>query len=98
MHPTRVNRRVSENGKWSAFGSNSYSKEELVAELGAAFLCAEAGILSRTVDNSVAYIQGWIERLKSDSRLIIEASSKAQHATEFILSKLQTGPPAETQN
>jgi antirestriction protein ArdC len=53
------------------FGSESYSREELIAEMGAAMLCGVAGIEQATVANSVAYLKSWIARLKADSRLAV---------------------------
>jgi antirestriction protein ArdC len=70
----------------SPFGSEDYSKEELVAEMGAAMLCGAAGIESRTLGNSAAYLQTWINKLKSDARLIVSAASQAQKAADYILS------------
>ncbi|BBA70613.1 ArdC family protein [Geobacter sulfurreducens] len=69
------------------FGSHEYSKEELIAEMTAAFLCAEAGIVQATIDNSAAYIGGWLKALKSkdNKALVIHAASQAQKATDFIL-------------
>ena len=67
------------------FGSDSYSREELVAEMGAAFLCGHAGIENYVVDNSAAYINSWLERLNNDSRLVITAGSQAQKAADYIL-------------
>lgn len=82
-HATRLNRF---NGSVrSRFGSDDYGMEELIAEMGSAFLCAEAGIIDRTIENSASYLQGWIEAIKQDSRLILIASSSARKATEFIL-------------
>ncbi len=69
------------------FGSTNYSKEELVAEMGAAFLCGVAGIANETVDNSAAYIQSWLTKLKNDTRLIILAAAQAQKAADYILGK-----------
>jgi antirestriction protein ArdC len=71
------------------FGSESYSKEELVAEMGSAMLAGIAGISRATLSNSASYLQAWISRLKSDSRLIISAASHAQKAADYILGKLQ---------
>ncbi len=65
-------------------GSANYSREELVAEMGSAFLCAEAGIES-TLDNSAAYLKGWLEAMKGDTRMIVMAASAAQRAANFIL-------------
>jgi antirestriction protein ArdC len=78
-----------------SFGSESYSREELVAEMGAAMLCGFTGIENRTIENSAAYLRTWIERLKSDSRLIVTAASAAQKAADYILGKIQTESEAE---
>jgi antirestriction protein ArdC len=82
-HPSRLARAALDSP--SPFGSPDYSREELVAEFGAAFLCAHAGILPRTVDNSAAYIQGWLSVLKGDKRLLPVAAAQAQRAVDFIL-------------
>lgn len=68
-----------------AFGSKAYSKEELIAEMGAAFLCGHAGISPATIDDSAAYLQSWIRALKGDSKLVIQAASQAQKAAEYLL-------------
>ena len=67
------------------FGSPNYSKEELVAEMGAAFLCGVAGIENRTVDTSAAYIKGWLKKLKDDPKMVVQAASQAQRAADYIL-------------
>jgi antirestriction protein ArdC len=66
------------------FGSETYSKEELVAEFGAAYLCAHAGI-EATINNSAAYINGWLRKLQSDPKLAILAASQGQKAADYIL-------------
>jgi antirestriction protein ArdC len=66
------------------FGSESYSLEELVAEIGSAFLCSKAGIESVT-ENTKAYIQSWIAALRNDPRMIVYAAGKAQRAVDRIL-------------
>jgi antirestriction protein ArdC len=71
----------------AAFGSENYSKEELIAEMGSAFLCAEAGIENRTIDNSAAYIGNWLERLRDDKRLVVLAAGAAQKACDYILKR-----------
>lgn len=88
-HRSRLNR-FEENATDHQFGSESYSKEELVAEMGAAMLAGIAGISQATLSNSASYLQTWISRLKSDSRLIISAASHAQKAADYILGKTQT--------
>ena len=67
------------------FGSTNYSKEELVAEMAAAFLCGETGIENQTIDNSAAYISGWLKRLHKDDKLVIFAAAQAQKAADYIL-------------
>jgi antirestriction protein ArdC len=70
------------------FGSERYSKEELVAELGASFLCNEAGILDAVrFKNAAGYIQGWLEKLQDDPSLIVSAASQAQKASDLILGR-----------
>jgi antirestriction protein ArdC len=84
-HPSRVGREgIMEH---NPFGSEQYSKEELVAEMGAAMLCGVAGIESQTLNNSAAYLQPWISRLRSDSRLIVSAASQAQKAADYVLAR-----------
>ena len=68
------------------FGSESYSKEELVAELTAAFLCAHAGI-DNTLEHSASYLQGWLKRLREDRKLIVIAAASAQKAADYILGR-----------
>lgn len=68
----------------AAFGSPDYSKEELVAEMGSAFLCAAAGISPPTIEQSAAYIDGWTRSLKGDKRLVIQAAGAGQRAADHI--------------
>ena len=70
------------------FGSTNYSKEELVAEMSAAFLCGATGIENTTIDNSAAYIKGWLKKLRKDEKLVIHAAAQAQKASDYILGKL----------
>ncbi|MDE2102165.1 MAG: DUF1738 domain-containing protein [Patescibacteria group bacterium] len=71
----------------NGYGSDPYCKEELVAELGSAFLCGQAGIVERTIDNSATYIENWLKRLKDDRTLIVYAAAQAQKAADFILDR-----------
>ena len=73
----------------TGFGSDPYCKEELIAELGSAFLCGQAGIVERTIDNSAAYLEGWLKQLKQDRTLIVYAAAQAQKAADFILGRNQ---------
>ena len=84
VHSTGHSSRLNRLSDTAFFGSEQYSKEELVAELGAAFLCAEAGI-SNEETQSASYINEWLKVLKSDRRLIVSASSQAQKACSLIL-------------
>jgi antirestriction protein ArdC len=86
-HASRLGRFETASVDQHLFGSESYSKEELVAELGASMLCGVAGIERSTLENSAAYLAAWIKRLKDDSRLIVSAASHAQKAADFILGK-----------
>lgn len=68
--------------------SEDYSKEELTAEMSAAFLCAESGIANdATLHNSVAYIQSWLRSLKNDRQMVITAAQRAQRAADYILDR-----------
>lgn len=66
------------------FGSTNFSKEELVAEMGAAYLCGYADIGNATVDQSASYIKHWLSRLKNDKHLVVHAASQAQRAVDHI--------------
>lgn len=66
------------------FGSETYGKEELVAELTSAFLCAEIGLDNSLVENAASYIGGWLEVLKSDPKAIVAASAQAQRAADYV--------------
>jgi len=80
-----------------SFGSESYSKEELIAEMTAAMLCGITGIEQKTLENSSAYLKAWIAQLKSDSRLLVSAASQAQKAADFIQGKAAAHQEAEAQ-
>ena len=69
------------------FGSPTYSFEELVAELSAAYLCAEAGISPAVLENQAAYIHGWLAKLRSEKRLVVIAAAQAQRAADLILNR-----------
>lgn len=84
-HSTRLNRFTEEYN--AHFGSETYSKEELIAEMGSAYLCAKTGILPSVVENSGAYIQSWLKALKNDKTLLVSAGGKAGKAVNFITLK-----------
>jgi antirestriction protein ArdC len=71
----------------AVFGSHAYSKEELVAEMGATFLCGHAGIETATLENAAAYIDSWLRVLRGDSRMVVQAATHAQRAADFILGR-----------
>ena len=81
------------------FGSERYSKEELIAELGASFLSNEAGILNQVqFDNSAAYLGSWIEKFQNDPKMIFTASSQSQRSPDFILGVEQKESLGESQS
>src|SRR6202049_3086995 len=84
-HAKRLHRESFDNPV--SFGSESYSKEELIAEMTAAMLCGIVGIEQKTLENSAAYLKTWIARLKSDSRLLVSAAAHAQKAADYIQGK-----------
>lgn len=85
VHSTGHSSRLGRMEKCS-FGSEPYSKEELVAEMGAAILCGMTGITT-TIKNSASYIGSWLNRLRDDKKLVISAAAHAQRACDFIMNK-----------
>ncbi len=83
-HESRLNRRPSTEIR--AFGDREYSQEELVAEMGAAFLCGVTGIENKTIDNSAAYLDNWLGVLtdKKNRKLLVMAGAQAQKAADCI--------------
>jgi len=69
----------------NGYGSDPYAKEELIAEMGSAFLCGYAGIVDKTIKSSAAYLEGWLKQLKEDKTLIVHAAAQSQKAADFIL-------------
>lgn len=82
-HKNRLDR--LENGASARFGSETYSKEELVAEIGSAMIlnCLEIET-EKTFKNSSAYVQNWLQVLKNDNKFIVSAASKAEKAAKYI--------------
>lgn len=86
MKESRCNRAEDRKGKLVAFGSDEYSKEELVAEIGSATILNIIGVeTENSFNNSTAYIQNWLSVLRDDVKFIVSASSKAEKAVKFIL-------------
>lgn len=85
-HSTGHQSRLNRLDRTAFFGTEAYSKEELVAEIGAAALVNHAGLETTTsFRNNAAYIQNWLGVLKNDKRFIVSAASKAEKAVELIL-------------
>ena len=85
VHSTGHESRLDRLSKDASFGSTDYSKEELVAEMGAAMLCGLTGIETATIENSAAYIDGWRKKINDNVKLVITAAGKAQKAVDYIL-------------
>lgn len=79
-HPSRLDRDLGRK-KW---GDEGYAMEELVAELGSAFLCSDLGITPEVRDDHAAYIGSWLKVLKEDKRAIFSAAAHAQRAASFL--------------
>jgi antirestriction protein ArdC len=89
-HSTGAEKRLGRDfsGK---FGSKNYAYEELIAELGAVFMCSEAGILFQTKENSAKYLKNWntvlVTELENDNRFFLKASAQSQKAVNYILNR-----------
>jgi len=83
-HKSRLDRHTKDKCN-HMFGSQDYSKEELVAEMGATYLAGTCKIENKTLKNSAAYIHGWLKRLRSDTKILIQAAAQAQKASDYIL-------------
>ena len=81
-HTSRVDRKSLTD--YNPFGSKEYSKEELIAEIVAAFLCSITGIKNETIDNSASYIQSWLRVIKENVKMIVIAAGQAQKAVDYI--------------
>jgi antirestriction protein ArdC len=86
-HPSRIDRDFGRK----TWGDEGYAHEELVAELGAAFLCADLELTPEVREDHAAYIATWLQVLKNDNRAIFQAASHAQRAVDY-LHKLQPEP------
>ncbi|MGE3446678.1 MAG: ArdC family protein [Microbacteriaceae bacterium] len=78
-HADRLNRDLS-----GRFGSDAYAAEELVAELGAAMWCAQAGLSAVTRQDHASYLAGWLRVLRSDARALVTVASRAQAAVDHL--------------
>lgn len=91
-HEKRLNR--ASITEMAEFGSELYSIEELIAELGSAYLSGYCGIIEKQIKSSAAYIEGWLGKLKNDKKFIVKASGMAQKAVDYIL---KVSEPAESE-
>lgn len=78
--------------KGKKFGDDAYAFEELVAELGAAFVCADLGIVQTTMLDHACYLASWVKVLKSDNKAIFTASTQASAAYNFIVDAVNANP------
>lgn len=91
-HWTKHERRLNRDFGRKQFGDSGYATEELVAELGAAFLCADLELTLETREDHAAYIEHWLKALKNDKRLIFTAASHAQKALDYLHGLQPTEP------
>ncbi len=87
VHSTGAEKRLGRKSilDMAPFGSESYAMEELIAEMGSAYLCRFTGIMINEIKNTVAYLDNWLEVFKKDKRFLITASGRAQKAVNWIL-------------
>ena len=90
-HSTGASSRLARKGIIDTiqFGTENYSKEELIAEISSSYLCNLSGI-QKTIENQTSYISSWLKVLNNDNRMILIAASQAQKACDFILNNSQT--------
>ncbi len=81
-HTSRLNRVTLTD--LCLFGDPTYAKEELVAEMGAAYLCGVCGIAHATIDTSAAYLRSWMAVLRHDPTMLVQAAAQAQRAADYI--------------
>jgi antirestriction protein ArdC len=79
------------------FGSAPYGQEELVAEMGAAFVCGVVGIAPAILDNTAAYLQFWLQHLRAHPRLLLTTAAQAQKAADYVLGKTATTTPSTSE-
>lgn len=84
VHATKHETRLNRSFDSKRFGDDGYAMEELVAELGAAFVCADLGITPEVMPEHAAYLDNWLKVLKQDKRAIFTTASHASRAAEFL--------------
>lgn len=93
-HWTRHKSRLDRDFGQKRFGDEGYAFEELVAELGSAFLCGSLGIVPEVREDHAAYLASWLKALKDDKRAIFSAAAHAQRAVDYLLGLQQAGSVA----
>jgi antirestriction protein ArdC len=94
VHWTKHATRLARDLGRARFGDEGYAKEELVAELGSAFLCADLEIAPEVRADHAAYIASWLKALKNETRLIFAAAAYAQRAVDYLNGLQPAGLPA----
>ncbi len=94
-HESRLHRLPSKTETGFIGSDGEYAREELVAEMTSAFLCAEAGISPAVIENQAAYLDGWRRKLKADTKAVVIAAAQAQKAADYILARRFDEPTAE---
>lgn len=94
IHWTGHSRRLDRLEK-APKASEPYAREELVAELGAAFLCADLGVSDEPREDHASYLASWLKVLREDKRAIVTAASAAQRAVNFLHEKVGALPQAD---
>jgi len=83
-HSTGAKKRLNrEEGMKGLFGNHDYSKEELVAEMGACFFLADLGV-EKHIENSAAYIRGWLEKLEGEEKILMQAAQQAEKSCDYV--------------
>lgn len=95
VHWTRHESRLNRSFGRERYGDEGYAMEELVAEIGAAFLCADLGLVPAIREDHAPYVAGWLKVLKNDKRAIFAAAAHAQRALD-LLHSYQPGAAVET--
>lgn len=100
VHSTGAEKRLGRKTlkDMAPFGSESYAMEELIAEMGNAFLCHYTGMLPNAIQNTVAYLDGWLGVFKKDKRFLITAAGQAQKAVDLILGRQDNESKDEVEN
>ncbi|MGB9154080.1 MAG: zincin-like metallopeptidase domain-containing protein [Alphaproteobacteria bacterium] len=93
-HWTKHENRLNRNFGRLKWGDEGYAKEELVAEIGAAFLCADLGITPEIREDHAAYIESWLKALQNDRKLIFTAAAHASRAVDFMKAKQPEPTPS----